>query len=64
MLESDLALYKPLIEAHPDRVVRGKEMNLRHTYEPQVYDRMIKFIRLFIGNLDPSIQENIGYKNA
>ncbi|MBI4137248.1 amidohydrolase family protein [Candidatus Roizmanbacteria bacterium] len=64
MLIADLALYKPLIEAHPDRVTWGTEMNIRYTYEPEVYDRMIKFMRLFIGSLDPSIQENIGYKNA
>lgn len=64
MLKADLALYKPLIEAHPNRVTWGTEMNIRYTYEPEVYDRMIKFIRLFIGSLDPSIQENIGYKNA
>lgn len=64
MLQSDLALYKPLIEAHPNRVTWGTEMNIRYTYEPEVYDRMIKFIRLFIGSLDPSIQEKVGYKNA
>ncbi|MBI4067216.1 hypothetical protein HY407_02440 [Candidatus Gottesmanbacteria bacterium] len=64
MLKADLSLYKPLIEAHPDRVTWGTEMNIRYTYEVDVYDRMIKFIRLFIGSLDPSVQENIGYKNA
>lgn len=64
MLKSDLALYKPLIEAHPDRVTWGTEMNIRYTYEGEVYDRMIKFIRLFIGSLDSSVQEKVGYKNA
>lgn len=64
MLKSDLTLYKPLIEAHPDRVTWGTEMNIRYTYESEVYDRMIKFIRLFIGSLDTSIQEKVGYKNA
>lgn len=64
MLKADLALYGPLIEAHPDRVTWGTEMNIRYTYESEVYDRMIKFIRLFIGSLDPSVQEKIGYKNA
>lgn len=64
MLKADLALYKPLIEAVPDQITWGTEMNIRYTYAPEVYDRMIKFIRLFIGNLDSSVQEKIGYKNA
>lgn len=64
MLKNTLAIYKPLIEAAPDQVVVGSEMNIRYTYEPEVYDRMIKFVRLFIGSLDKSTQEKVAYQNT
>lgn len=56
--------YKPLIEAVPDKVMWGTEGGTDYVYEPEVYDRMIKFTRLFLGKLLPEQQEKIGYKNA
>lgn len=64
MLAKTFALYRPLIALYPDRVLWGTEMNTRYSYEPEVYDRMIKFIRLFLGKLAPNQQVAVGYQNA
>ncbi len=64
LLKSALARYAPLIKAAPDRVMWGTEMGPAYNYEPEVYDRMIKFTRKFIAKLSPEVQEKFAYKNA
>ncbi len=56
--------YKPLIDAVPSKVMWGTEMGPKYNFEPEVYDLIIKFSRLFIGKLDPGHQEAFAYKNA
>lgn len=56
--------YRPLIEAAPDKVMWGTEMGRAYTFEPEVYDKIIEFSRLFIGQLKPEHQEAFAYKNA
>ncbi len=64
LLNSALGRYKPLIEAVPDKVMWGTEGGTEYFYEPEVYDRTVKFSRLFIAKLDPAVQEKFAYKNA
>jgi len=64
LLEGALEDYTPLINAAPTKVMWGTEMGPKYNFEPAVYDRMIKFSRLFIGKLDPTFQEGFAYKNA
>ncbi len=64
LLNAALNRYKPLIEAVPDKAMWGTEGGTEYVYEPEVYDRMIKFTRLFIGQLDPSVQGKFAYQNA
>lgn len=64
LLNSAVQRYKPLIEAVPDKVMWGTEGGTPYFYEPEVYDRTVKFSRLFIAELDPVIQEKFAYKNA
>lgn len=56
--------YKPFIDAVPDKIMWGTESGPLFNWEPEVYDRMIKISRLFIGRLDKEDQEAVGYKNA
>ncbi len=64
LLDSAFQRYKPLIEAVPDKVMWGTEGGTDYVYEPEVYDRMIKFTRLFIGKFKLEVQEKFAYKNA
>ncbi len=56
--------YKPLIDAAPSKVMWGTEMGPKYNFEPEVYDLIIKFSRLFIGKLEPRHQEAFAYRNA
>ena len=56
--------YKPFVDAVPDKIMWGTESGPLFNWEPEVYDRMIKISRLFIGKLDKEHQEAVGYKNA
>lgn len=64
LLNSAVGRYKLLIESVPDKVMWGTEGGTDYVYEPEVYDRMIKFTRLFIGKLKPEVQPEFAYKNA
>jgi len=64
MLDRAVETYKPLVDAVPDKVMWGTETGPLFNWEPEVYDRMIKISRLFIGELDTGHQEAVGYKNA
>ena len=64
LLQTAISRYQPLIIAHPDRVTWGTEMSEDYTFDNEVYDRMIKFVREFIGSLPKGVQEKVAYKNA
>ncbi len=64
LLNSAVQRYKPFIEAVPDKVMWGTEGGTEYFYEPEVYDRTVKFSRLFIAELDPVVREKFAYKNA
>lgn len=64
MLKRVIDLYRPLIAAHPTRVTIGTEMNLRYAYEPDVFDRTIRYVREFIAAMPTDAQEAIAFNNA
>ena len=64
ILNDAVSDYKPLVEAVPNKVMWGTEAGPVYTFEPEVYDRLIKISREFIGKMPPEHQELLGYKNA
>ncbi|MBI5798178.1 hypothetical protein HZA98_04725 [Candidatus Woesearchaeota archaeon] len=56
--------YKPLVNAYPNRVLWGSSLGNNYTYTPEVYNRIIKADRIFIGKMDADKQEALAYKNA
>lgn len=64
MLSDAVSDYTPLVEGAPDKVMWGTEMGPDYSYEPEVYDRMIKISRELIGKMKLEHQEGLGYKNA
>jgi len=52
------------IEKHPDRFMWGTDRWFTWTYEPELGKVLEEFGRVFIGGLDPSVQENFAHKNA
>lgn len=63
-LSTALLRYRDAIEKHPDKFMWGTEVSLSYTHDPEVYDRIIKFSRLFIAELPEDVQEDFAYKNA
>ena len=66
IMNSAVSEYKPLVEAVPDKIMWGTEAGPDYSFEPEVYDLMIKASRDFISRVakSPEEQEAIGYKNA
>lgn len=64
LLSNAIAKYKPFIVAVPNQVMWGTEMGPEYNYDPDVYDRIIKFSRTFIAFLPEEIQEKFAYQNA
>lgn len=64
LLSQAVARYKVLVEEVPDKVVWGTELGTDYGYEPEVYDRMIKYSRQFIAQMPAEHQEALAYKNA
>lgn len=64
MLNDAVADYKPLVEGAPDKVMWGTEAGPEYSFEPEVYDRIVKISRELIGQMKPEYQEGFGYKNA
>lgn len=56
--------YKPLVDAYPAKVLWGSNLGNNYTYTPEVYNRIIKADRIFIGKMDSDKQEALAYKNA
>lgn len=59
-----LELYGPMIRNYPDKVIWGTEMHEEYTFDPAVYDKMIEFSRIFIGNFDSETQAKFAFGNA
>lgn len=64
MVDSAVEDYGPLVEAVPDKVMWGTEAGPTYTFEPEVYDRMIKISRAVIGEMPEEYQEGLAYENA
>ncbi len=64
MLNDAVADYRPLVEGAPDKVMWGTEAGPEYSFEPEVYDRIVKISRELIGQMKPEHQEGLGYKNA
>ena len=66
MLEIDLANWKGLIEAYPDRFMWGTDRGavIRWSLDIEAGQRWTEYARAFIGQLDSSAQEKFAYKNA
>ena len=64
MLNDAVSDYKSLVEAVPDKVMWGTEAGPDYTFEPEVYNRLVKISRELIGKMPSEYQEPLGYKNA
>lgn len=66
LLEVDLADWKEVIEAHPDRFMWGTDRGgaVVWSWDHRVGLRLVEYARAFIGHLDLDVQELFGYKNA
>lgn len=64
LLATAVARYRPLVVAHPDRIMWGTEMSLDYTYDRAVYDRMIDFSRAWMAELPLSAQAGVAHRNA
>jgi predicted TIM-barrel fold metal-dependent hydrolase len=65
LLEEADALYRPMIEAHPDRFMWGTDRgDIVWGYDEEVGQILAEFARAFIGRFDPAIQADLAYNNA
>ncbi|MCL0100106.1 hypothetical protein M1O55_04490 [Dehalococcoidia bacterium] len=64
LLASSLAFWKPVIEAHPTRMMWGSDLYYWWHYEPDVLHVIAQFGRDFISNLNTEVQEGFAYRNA
>ena len=65
LLENAVDLYKPIIEAHPDRYMWGTDRaDIAWNYDEDIGQLLAEFGRAFIGMLDSEVQEQVAYKNA
>ena len=65
LLEKDLANWRELIEAHPDRFMWGTDRgDAVWTFDREVGKMLVDYGRAFIGRLDASVQEKFAYRNA
>ena len=63
-LEGNIDKWKEEIEARPDRFVWGTDRGNTWHFDPEVGALLVEFSRVFIGSLDPEVQEKFAYKNA
>ena len=64
MVKDAVRAYEPLVTAVPDKVMWGTEAGPPYSFEPKVYDRLIKISRDVIGRMPAAHQEALAYKNA
>jgi hypothetical protein len=64
-LDKALIQYKDVIEKHPDRFMWGTDRSdIAWNYDADVGLLLTRYGRAFIGQLDPTVQEKVAYKNA
>jgi hypothetical protein len=64
MVSSAEKAYRDIVIAAPLQVVWGTEAGPEYSFEPAVYDRLIKISRDLIGRMPSEYQEALAYKNA
>ena len=65
LLDNAVEMYKPMIEAHPDRYMWGTDRgDIVWNYDEDLGRLLADYGRAFIGRFDPAIQEKLAYKNA
>lgn len=66
LLEKDLQTWKAFIERHPEQVLWDTDRggSVRWALDQDVALALNTYSRMFIGRLDPSVQEKFAYKNA
>ena len=66
LLEIDVADWKEVIEAHPDRFMWGTDRRgiVIWAWDLEVGLRLTDYARAFIGQLDPDVQDLFAYRNA
>jgi len=66
ILRDAVSEYKTLVTSVPDKVMWGTEAGPDYSFEPEVYDLMVKASRDFISRVAETEeqQEALGYKNA
>lgn len=65
LLETADEMYRPLIEAHPNRFMWGTDRgDILWQYDEDIGQLLVEFGRAFIGRFDPEIQQLIGHLNA
>ena len=64
LLASALVYFKPIIDAHPTRMMWGTDLIYSWNFGPDVIHELTQFSRDFIAGLAPEAQEMFAYKNA
>ena len=64
LLSDSVDFWKPVIEAHPSRMMWGSDLNYWWHYEPDVLHEIVAFGRRFIWHLDPTVQKRFAYRNV
>ena len=65
LLDQAVDLYRPMIEAHPDRFMWGTDRgDIVWHYDEDLGRLIADYGRAFIGRFDLEIREMIAYKNA
>jgi len=63
-LNEAVSVWKPAIEANPDKFVWGTDRLEKWHFEEEVGGLVEEMGRAFIGQLDPEVQERFAHKNA
>ena len=63
-LARTVSILKPIIEAHPDRFMWGKDLVHSYHYEQPVMGEAVKLPRAFLGRLALGVADKVPYKNA
>ena len=56
--------WKALVEQMPGRFVMGVDVWAPRLFEPAMLDRLMKWTRRILGELSPSVAEQVAYRNA
>jgi predicted TIM-barrel fold metal-dependent hydrolase len=56
--------WKALVEAHPDRFLMGIDAWAPRLFEPAMLDRLMRWTRRILGELDPGVAERVAHGNA